>query len=158
MQKADLQRLAEIYVDVYTAFDVGERWTTATAKQLLSYWLDKQPDLAFVAAYENKIVGAFLSGIKPWWDGNHLFDGELFVHPDYQKKGIGTELSKALYQKAVETYNVTHFDAHTFRKTEFPLKWYKAQGFMVNEDWVMISGDVKKVMGKLRKHHFSSLS
>ncbi len=153
MQKEDLSRLAEIYVEVYKQFDVGEHWTLNTAKRLLSYWLEKQPDLALVAEYDGQVVGAFVVGIKPWWDGNHLVDGEIFVHPKYQKEGIGTELSKVLYKKALEKYKVTSFDAYTFKKTKFPLNWYNSQGFTVNEDWVMISGNVKSVLSKLQKKH-----
>jgi len=85
MQKKDLEKLSEIYSLVYEKFDIGEKWTSKTAKKLLEYWFDKQSDLAFVAEENNKIVGAFIAGIKPWLDGNHLSDGEIFVHPNYQK-------------------------------------------------------------------------
>ena len=118
---------------------------------MLSYWFDKQPDLAFVAESNKKIVGAFVSAIKPWWDGNHLFDGEVFVHPDYQKQGIASKLSITLYEKALKKYKVVGFDAYTFKKTKFPLSWYLSQGFIQNEDWTMISGDVKFILSKLKK-------
>jgi len=151
MRKEDLQQLAEIYSVVYQKFDVGERWTVKTAKKLLSHWFDKQPDLAFVAEYESKVIGAFVAGIKPWWDGNHISDGEIFVHPDYQKQGIATKLSIALYEKALEKYKVISFDTYTFKKTEFPLSWYLSQGFIQNEDWTMIFGNVKSILSKLKK-------
>jgi L-amino acid N-acyltransferase YncA len=98
IQKKDLQTLAEIYVDVYTKVDIGERWTVPAAKKLLEYWLDKQPDLALLAEYNGNIAGAFLTAIKPWWDGNHLMEGEIFVDSAFQKKGIGTELLKAVFR------------------------------------------------------------
>lgn len=134
MRKRDLQPLAEIYTQVYQNFDVGERWTPETSKKLLSYWLDKQPDLALVAEVKGHVVGAFVAGIKPWWDGNHISDGEVFIHPHYQKRRIATELSIALYEKALANYNVVNFDASTFKKTKFPLSWYLSQGFIQNED------------------------
>ncbi|MBS3169169.1 GNAT family N-acetyltransferase [Candidatus Woesearchaeota archaeon] len=151
MQKEDLRQLAEIYSIVYQKFDIEERWTSESAKRLLSYWFDKQPDLAFVAEFNGKVVGAFIAGIKPWWDGNHLSDGEIFVHPDYQKKGIATKLSVALYEKALQKYNVISFDAYTFKKTKFPLSWYLSQGFVQNKEWIMISGDVKGIVSKLKR-------
>jgi len=98
MRKEDLRQVAEIYTIVYQKFDIGEKWTTKTALKLLDYWYKKQPDLAFVAESNRKIVGAFVAGIKPWWDGNHISDGEIFVHPDFQKQGIATKLSIALYE------------------------------------------------------------
>jgi len=150
MQEKDLDELAEVYTEVYQKFDVGERWTTETSKKLFSYWYDKQPDLFFVAEHESKVVGGFVAGVKPWWDGNHLSDGEIFVHPDHQKQGIATKLSIALYEKALEKYNVTEFDASTFKKKEFPLSWYKSIGFEENEDWTIISGNIKTILSNLK--------
>lgn len=151
MRQADTTHLAAIYSAVYERFQTGEHWTLQTAKKMLQYWLKKQPDLAFVAECDGKLVGAFVAGVKPWWDGNHLCDGEIFVHPKYQKKGIGTELSKALYTAALKKYKVVRFDAWTFKNTTFPLSWYLSQGFVVNDDWTIISGDVRAIASKLMK-------
>lgn len=153
MQKKDLKKLSEIYAEVYATFNVGERWTESAAKKLLAHWLEKQPDLALVAECNGKIAGAFVAGVKPWWDGNHLSDGEIFVRPKFQSKGIGKELSKALYAKALKKYKVVCWDAYTFKKTKFPLCWYESQGFKVNKDWVMIFGSVKKALSNLRRNH-----
>jgi len=151
MKEADLQALAQIYVDVYTDFDVGEKWTVPTAKDLLEYWLKRQADLAFVAELDGELVGGFVAGVKPWWDGMHLVDGEVFVHPKHQKSGVGTELSKVMYKTALDKYNVVAFDTYTFSKTDFPLKWYKKQGFKEIKEWTMISADVKEVLDYLEK-------
>ncbi len=151
MEKKDLDRLAEIYVEVYTAFDVGEKWTKKAAYNLLDFWLRHQPDLAFVAEYKGAIVGALVAGIKPWLDGNHLFDGEIFVHPEYQNKGIGKVLTKALLRKGLEKYKVTEWDAFTFRNFDFPLSWYKKLGFQEIKELVMISGDAKEALKRLGK-------
>lgn len=147
--KRDLDKLAKLYCKVYDRIDVGEKWEYTSAHKLLSYWLERQPDLCFLAEYDKVIVGGFVSGVKPWWDGNHLFDGEVFVDPDHQKKGIGTELSKVMYKTAVEKYGATHFDAFTFSDREHPLSWYKKQGFNEVKNWTIISGDLRKVLKKL---------
>ena len=150
-QRKYLKKLSQKYYLVYEKFDIGEKWTSKTAKKLLEYWFDKQSDLAFVAEENNKIVGAFIAGIKPWLDGNHLSDGEIFVHPNYQKRAVATQLSIKLYEKALEKYKVTSFDAFTFKKTKFPLSWYLSQGFIENQDWTMISGNVKEILKKLKE-------
>ena len=149
IEKKDLNALADIFAKVYEVFDVGERWTKETAQKLLEHWLQRQPDLAFLAEVDGKIVGGFTSGIKPWWDGNHLFDGELFVHPDYQKHKVGTALFKKLLTEAKEKYEAKFFDAHTFKGFDHPLNWYKKLGFEEIKEWVMISGDVTEILGKL---------
>ena len=62
MKKEDLEVLASIYALAYNEANVGETWDKKSARKILQYFFEKQPDLAFVAEYENKIVGAVLSG------------------------------------------------------------------------------------------------
>ncbi|MBO7504680.1 GNAT family N-acetyltransferase [bacterium] len=54
----------------------------------MSYWYDRQPDLFFVAEVDGRVVGGIVSGIKPWFDGNRLVDGELFVDKKYQERHL----------------------------------------------------------------------
>jgi GNAT superfamily N-acetyltransferase len=150
IQKEDLNKLSEVYSEVYRLFDVGERWTKKSAYKLLAYWLKRDPDLTFLAEYDGKIVGGFVVGIKPWWDGNHLVDGEIFVHPDYQKKKIGTKLLKFVSKYSLKKYNVVRFDSCTFRG-RYPVKWYKSIGFKEIQEWVMISADLRKIIKNLDK-------
>jgi GNAT superfamily N-acetyltransferase len=151
MKKSDLPQLAKVYTAAYQNFAIGEQWTAKTAIKLMAYWFAKQPDLAFVAEVNKKTVGGFISAIKPWWDGNHLSDGEIFVDPNYQKQGVATKLSIALYEKALKKYRALIFDAFTFKKTKFPLEWYLSQGFVENKDWILISAATKKILAKLEE-------
>ncbi len=146
----DLDKLAEVYAEVYRVFDVGEQWTTKSSRNLLDYWLKRQPDLCFLAESQKEIVGAFVAGIKPWWDGNHLVDGEIFVHPDHQGKGVGNVLSRHMYETAIEKYDATTFDTYTFRMTDFPLSWYKSLGFEEINEWTMISVNLEKALSNLK--------
>jgi len=147
----DLKKLAEIYHQIYSSpkYDVGEKWTEESAYEMLNYWFKRNSDLAFLAEHNGKIVGAFLVDVKPWWDGNHLVDGEIFVHPDYQKKGIGTKLSKFMFDYAIKKYKVVRWDTYTF-KEKYPLKWYKSLGFKEINEWAMISADINEILKKLK--------
>lgn len=149
MKKTDIKRLAEIYVRAYTIYDIDENWNKEKAKKTIGCLLKLQSDLAFVAENKTNVVGAFIARIKPWFDGNHLIVEEIFVDPEYHKLGIGSELSKVAYKKALDKYKVTSFEAITFAKTKFPMSWYKSQGFEVKDDWVVICGDVKTALSKL---------
>ena len=97
--------------------------------KMLTYWFEKQPDLAYLAEYEGKIVGAFLVAVKPWWDGNQLFDGEIFTHPDFHGKGIGTALLKKVLTESKNIYDAKFWYAFTYTGSEHPLSWYKKVGF-----------------------------
>ena len=150
IKENDLGILAEIYSEVYSVFEVGERWTKDSALKMLEYWLHRQPDLAFLAEYAGKIVGAFVVGVKPWWDGNHLVDGEIFVHPNYQKKGIGAALLRFVSEYAIKKYNVIRFDSYTFRD-KYPARYYKSIGSEEIKEWIMISADPREYLKKLKK-------
>jgi ribosomal protein S18 acetylase RimI-like enzyme len=53
---------------------------------------EKQRNLFFVAEENEKVVGAIMSGVKPWFDGNRLIDTELFVDKNYQNRHLAREL------------------------------------------------------------------
>ncbi len=109
----DLDKLAEIYTKSYNSLDIGENWDEKSAKKLLKHLFNDQEDLFFVVEERGKPVGAIVGLIKPWWDGNHITDGELFVHPDHQKKGLGKKLVKKLFEEALDKYNAVSWDTFT---------------------------------------------
>ncbi|MEA2715218.1 MAG: Acetyltransferase domain [Candidatus Parcubacteria bacterium] len=148
----DIAHLAGVYVAVYEDFDVGERWTHESAQALIRYSFERQPDLAFVASVPDAagIVGGSFAGIKPWWDGNHLVDGELFVHPDYQRLGIGSTLLAHMFSQAMTRHNAVVVEGCTFRKSGHPLTWYKSLGFGEVKEWTMIRGDLLTAYRRLR--------
>ncbi|MBI4162455.1 MAG: GNAT family N-acetyltransferase [Candidatus Aenigmarchaeota archaeon] len=149
MKKKDLKELAKAYTRAYSIYNKWEHWNDERSYALLSYWHKRQPDLAFVAELDKKVVGAFVAGIKPWWDGNHLVDGELVVDPDYQKKGIGTLLLKKVLEKSLSKYNANEWEATTFKKTKFPLSWYTRLGFKEHKEWTIIGGNIKEALKKM---------
>ena len=90
------------------------------------------------------------SVLKPWWDGNHLEDGEIFVIKKYQHQGIASLLMKALCIYALDKYNATILEAHTYKdENGFPLNWYKRLGFRIMDDLKIINGDIKEVIQRL---------
>jgi ribosomal protein S18 acetylase RimI-like enzyme len=69
----------------------------------------------------NKIIGS----IRSYEKNGRVYIGKLIVHPDYQNKGFGTKLLKA-----IETYyeNKT-FELYTSSKSERNLYLYKKNGY-----------------------------
>ena len=121
VKKEDLDDLAVIYKDLYDNADIGEDWSIEKAKKLLEYWYNKQGDLFYVAEEDGKPVGGCVSGIKSWFDGNRLVDGEIFVSKDYQEKHIGRNLMLEHLKQAKIKYNANVMEFHTYGdETEFP--------------------------------------
>lgn len=147
----DLQTLSEVYVVAYNVLNIGEKWTESKAYELIKYLFEDQPDLFFVATVDEKVVGGIVATVRPWWDGNHLIEGEIFIHPDFQKKGIGVKLIKQLFTTAKEEYHVVSWDTFTHRVHKNPLAWYKQLGFEEIKHWVMITGNIDKVLKTIKE-------
>lgn len=146
----DLKPLAEIYVIAYNILEIGENWDKESAFELIKFLFEDQPDLFFVAEDDGKIIGAIVATVRPWWDGNHLIEGELFVRPDYQGKRIGVKLVRKLFTDAKEKYQVVAWDTYTHVVHKNPLAWYKKLGFEEIKNWKMITGNIDKVLRKIK--------
>lgn len=150
--KKDLQILSEVYTVAYNSLGIGENWTVGSAHKLIKYLYEDQPDLFFVAQDGGAIVGGIVATVRPWWDGNHLIEGEIFVHPKHQKKGIGVKLIEKLFTVAKERYSVVSWDTYTHKVYKDPLVWYKSLGFEEIKHWTMITGDIDKVLKIIKEH------
>lgn len=140
MKSADLSELAKGYAR--TLYSNDEPWTDETAYALWFDWLKRQPDLAFVSLVDTKLVGAIVIGVRPWCDGNHLVDGEIFVLPEYQKMSIGSKLLRSALEAAIVKYKPVVWETYTFRNQKFPLQWYHKLGFREIDEWVMIRAEI----------------
>ncbi len=144
----DIPRVAEIYAVSFLRANVGEEWTPDKAEEFIRYWFHRQPDLFFVAVDNEKVVGGFVAAIKPWWNGNHLVDGEIFVDPDYQSKGIVKSLLKEGIEKARDKYNAVEMEGIADGKNNFPMPWYKKLGLQESR-WKFISGEIEVILKNL---------
>ena len=149
-QLKDLEIIAVEYSNYYNNSVLEEKWTKESAIKLFKYFYNQASDLFFIAYDNENSVGAIMTCLKPWWDGMHLEDGEVFVCKKYQQKGIAKMLFKKLFEYAIEKYDATTLEAHTYEdENGFPYCWYKRLGFENIDDWKIISGDIKKIVNKL---------
>lgn len=143
-KEEDLKSLAAIYTGLYRDSALGEEWTPETAYQLLRFFYSAHPDIFVVAEEGQKVVGAIMSLVKPWHDGNRLVETEVFVDTQYQQNGIGTALFCEHFRLAIEKYDAKVIEAHTYEESDGrPLNWYKKQGYEVVDDWFVINGDIR---------------
>lgn len=56
-------------------------------------------------------------------------------------------LFKKLFEYAIENYDATTLEAHTYEdENGFLYCWYKRLRFETIDDWKIISGDIKKIV------------
>lgn len=146
----DIQELAPIYKELYDDADIGEFWSIDSAEKLLAYWYDKQKDLFFVAEEDGKAIGAVVSGVKPWFDGNRLIDTEIFVAKEYQEKHLGKELYKKHLSEAKRIYDAKVIEFHTYGdESEFPQNWYSRIGFKKDNELIIMNAKIEDVLKNL---------
>ena len=146
----DIKTLAPIYKELYDDADIGEFWSIQSAEKLLNYWYEKQGDLFFVAEEDEKTVGAIMSGVKPWFDGNRLIDTEIFVDKNYQNRHLARELYKKHLSEAQRIYKAKVIEFHTYGdENQFPQNWYRKIGFQKDKELIIMNGNIKKVLEHL---------
>ena len=151
IEKQDLGSLSQLYWDCFTEELTWEKWTTWTASKLLNFFYDKQKDLFFLAEIDWRIVWAVVFIVKPWRDGNLLVDGEIFVHPDFQKEWIGSKLLYRCIYKAREEYNCRYICAITFSNYKHPLNYYLKLWFEVDKERIIIWGKSDLILKNLEQ-------
>lgn len=149
-EEADFNALAEIYRDTYNAMDIlEERWTKEAAHKFISHFYRRQSDLFFVAEHDGIVIGAVVAGVQPWWDGNHLVEGELFINRRYEKTEIVKRLLKKLLIHARDKYKAVAWDTIMPNNDTHPLASYKQIGFSEVPHWKALSGDTYTLLNRL---------
>lgn len=94
IEQADLDRLAEIYVEAYRDHHEGD---VKAARGYLAKFFAFEPSSCYLVAEEGgEIVGAVFGYSYSKFGREVLFLQELFVSPDRRHKGYGRELVKQL--------------------------------------------------------------
>jgi GNAT superfamily N-acetyltransferase len=142
--RKDIIPLARIYIKAYMRPAFGEHWNNQSAIDMLMFYYTQKAFLGLTALVNNKIVGAFFSYIKPWHDGKHLAEGELFVDPKYQKQKIGRQLFLEMMQLADKKKCIQH----ELLAYNLIAKWYRKVG-LKNTGIIHMSGEIKHILKKL---------
>lgn len=146
----DINIVSKLYQNFYNSLEeLGEHWTKETAHNFILSFYRRQPDLFFIAEYNKKIAGAIVAGIQPWWDGNHLVEGEIFVDPKLSNKGIDKKLLKHLLTTARTKYRAVAWDTFTPITNNHPLASFQKLGFIEVPLWKAISGDIHSILKRL---------
>lgn len=90
--------------------------------------LDNKDGLFFVAKENHRIIGTIMAG----YDGHRGWIYSLAVHPDYQKKGIGSALL-SFTQKKLESLGCLKINLQITEGNDAVQKFYSANGYSVEQ-------------------------
>lgn len=127
-QKDDLSHCAEIMMAVYNNDLWQCRWSPEQAKSYLKDYTDCNKFIGYTLWIDGKIKGAIFCHEKIWWNNSEIFIDEMFVSPELQRKGYGTELLQTV-EAYIREHNLAGFTLTTNKFAPAP-NFYRKNGFL----------------------------
>lgn len=126
-QESDLSSCAEIMLKVYNNELWQCRWTFDTAKDYLQDYVDCKKFIGYTLWVDEEMKGAIFCHEKIWWNNSEVFIDEMFVSPELQRQGYGTELLNAVGDY-IKEHKLAGFTLTTNRYAPAP-NFYRKNGF-----------------------------
>jgi ribosomal protein S18 acetylase RimI-like enzyme len=101
--------------------------------------LQRDPDLFLIAEDRGEILGAVMGA----WDGRRGWINHLAIRPDHQRKGIAMRLVREL-EKRLTRKGARKVNAQIYRSNKRSLVFFKAMGYEVHSNLIMIGKTTKK--------------
>ena len=103
----DFPKCNDLFVQVFNGAPWHDKWTTDTANNYLRELIENNRFFGFTLWDNTVLVGTILCHAKNHYKGEEIFVDELFVSPDYQRKGHGMELMDAVDNFARENHFIS---------------------------------------------------
>ena len=101
--------------------------------------LERDRDLFLVAEDDGQIVGVVMGA----WDGRRGWINHLAVAPKWRRRGVGRRLIEEVEKRLVEK-GAKKVNAQVYRWNSKSFDFFKAVGYEVHSDLVMIGKHLKK--------------
>lgn len=145
---ADLDVLSALYSRCMAGAPGDEQWSLPRARAFLAMWLQRQPDLFFVAEVDGRVVGGNVCDLKPYFDGPRFTEGEMFVEPAVRHLGIARALLQRRLSEAGPRYGVVAMETMANGHSPIVLDWFTRLGFQRTE-WVHMEVPIAVLRARL---------
>ena len=132
--KEDIPMLMQMIMDL-AEFEKAPEMVENNEEKLLRDW-EKRKDFDFlVAEYEGIPAGISLYYPRySTWKGPCMYLEDLFVKPEFRKKGIGLQLLRATAEEARKS-GAGRLDWQVLDWNEGAVKFYEREGAFVEKEW-----------------------
>ena len=140
MSKSDIPPCSEIMCSVYNNELWQCHWTIKTAEEYLNDFFDMKKFIGFVLLENEQITGGIFAHEKVWWNNSEVFIEEMFIHPDFQRKGYGSLLLDEI-EKYVKENKLAGVTLSTNKYAPAPL-FYRKNGFTDCEHVIFMAKEI----------------
>ena len=127
-KKDDIAVCADILCSVYNNELWQCRWSREVAIEYLTDLYNMQKFVGYVIEVDDTICGAIFAHEKVWWNNSEVFVEEMFIKPEYQRKGYGSLLLKNV-EEYIKEKGLAGITLSTNKYAPAP-RFYKKNGFM----------------------------
>jgi aminoglycoside 6'-N-acetyltransferase I len=131
-----LKNCASVLVSAYNSEPWNDEWTDTIALEKLECFYASPKFHGFIAYDGTEILGCCVGNIEPYFTGDYFYLKEMFIDPKAQRKGVGSELMRAL-RSHLDTLGIKTIILFTSGRT-FPFDFYRKEGFEIMEDMCMM--------------------
>lgn len=115
----------------------GISLSSVDAPESLVVFLQENPKTCFVASKHNQLIGTVLGGN----DGRRGFIYHLAVHPEFQRQGIGSELTETCLN-AFRQLGIRKCHIFVLNDNSEGIAFWKHVGWNLREDILILSKDL----------------
>lgn len=102
IMEKEIPGLAQAMMAAYAQAPWFENWTEERALRRIQAILSNFEACGMAAIMDGQVIGGVLGYVDPYAEEDFFFVSELFVRPQYQKKGYGKGLLLALEEQLKE--------------------------------------------------------
>lgn len=128
------------YDAVYALWQATEGMglSAADSREVICAYLERNPEMSFVAAAGDRLVGAVICG----HDGRRGAISHLAVDPAFRGQGIGARLVAAC-EEALARAHIERCHIHVYANNENALQFWTALGWFERPELVLMSKDIR---------------